>query len=129
MTGPFWYDRPGFEGYLGMSGKTARRRSIGWDGGNLACLRSRDIGMRSDPMRRPLAALSVLFAVLMSAPEPAAAQAGELAFVQPDGTLKLSNRRIRLYGIHIPPTDRFCRTYLRPIQVRYRPPARGAPCW
>ncbi len=49
-------------------------------------------------MRRSLAALSVLIAALASAPGPALAQAGQLAFVQADGSLKLGNRRIRLYG-------------------------------
>ncbi len=71
-------------------------------------------------MPRLLAALSVLVAVLAGAPGPALAQAGELAFVQADGTLKLGNRRIRLYGIHIPRTDRFCRTFLRPPRCASR---------
>ncbi len=71
-------------------------------------------------MPRFLAVLIVLIAVLAGAPGPALAQAGELAFVQPDGTLKLGNRRIRLYGIYLPPTDRFCRTFLRPPRCASR---------
>ena len=71
-------------------------------------------------MRRPLAALSVLIAVLAGAPGPALARAGELAFVQADGTLKLGTRTFRLYGIYIPLTDRFCRTFLRPTRCASR---------
>ncbi|MCH8001283.1 MAG: nuclease-like protein [Proteobacteria bacterium] len=71
-------------------------------------------------MPRLLAVLIVLIAAMASAPDAALAQAGELAFVQADGTLKLGNRTIRLYGIHIPPTGRFCRTYLRPPRCASR---------
>ncbi len=71
-------------------------------------------------MPRFLAVLIVLSAALVAAPGPALARAGELAFVQADGTLKLGNRRIRLYGIHMPSTDRFCRTFLRPTRCASR---------
>ena len=71
-------------------------------------------------MPRFLAVLIVLFGTMAGAPGPALAQAGELAFVQADGTLKLGNRRIRLYGIHIPRTDHFCRTFLRPPRCASR---------
>ena len=66
------------------------------------------------------AALFAIFAGLGSAPNVGAAAAGELAFVQADGTLKVGNRIIRLYGIHIPPTNRFCRTFLRPTRCASR---------
>ncbi len=71
-------------------------------------------------MPRLLAVLIVLIGTMSSAPDAALAQAGELAFVQPDGTLKLGNRTIRLYGIYMPPTDRFCRTFLRPPRCASR---------
>lgn len=36
------------------------------------------------------------------------------AFVRDDGTLRVRNRTVRLYGIHIPETGRTCRSYQRP---------------
>ena len=69
---------------------------------------------------RLFAALIVLFIGPAIAPGSAAAQAGERALVQSDGTLKLGHRTIRLYGIHIPPTGRTCRTYLRPPRCASR---------
>lgn len=48
----------------------------------------------------------------------AAGQAAELhsyAFVEEDATLRVSNTRVRLYGIHIPPTGRTCSTFQRPV--------------
>ncbi len=71
-------------------------------------------------MPRFLAVLIVLNVAMASAPGPAAARAGELAFVQADGTLKVGNHSYRLYGIHIPRTDRFCRTFLRPPRCASR---------
>jgi endonuclease YncB( thermonuclease family) len=69
---------------------------------------------------RLFAALIVLFIAPAIAPGSAAAQAGERAVIQSDGTLKLGNRTIRLYGIHIPQTGRFCRTYLLPPRCASR---------
>jgi endonuclease YncB( thermonuclease family) len=37
------------------------------------------------------------------------------AFVQNDGSLEINRKKIWLYGIYIPPTDRTCRTYESPI--------------
>jgi len=37
------------------------------------------------------------------------------AFVLEDGSLEMSRNKIWLYGIHIPPTERTCRTYESPI--------------
>jgi endonuclease YncB( thermonuclease family) len=71
-------------------------------------------------MPRFLAALIVLIGAMASVPDAARAQAGAPALVQPDGTLKLGTRSYRLYGIHIPPTDRFCRTFLRPTRCAPR---------
>jgi len=37
------------------------------------------------------------------------------AFVQDDGSLKLGNDLVHLYGIYIPPTDQTCTTFIRPM--------------
>ena len=38
------------------------------------------------------------------------------AIIQDDGSLRVKGRTIRLYGIHIPQTDRVCRTSFRPVR-------------
>ena len=38
------------------------------------------------------------------------------AIIQDDGSLRVRGRTIRLYGIHIPQTDRVCRTSIRPVR-------------
>ncbi len=38
------------------------------------------------------------------------------AIIQDDGSLRVKGRTIRLYGIHIPQTDRVCRTSIRPVR-------------
>ncbi|MEO6352691.1 MAG: thermonuclease family protein [Oxalobacteraceae bacterium] len=37
------------------------------------------------------------------------------AFVQDDGSLKVSGYLVHLYGIYIPPTDQTCYTFIRPV--------------
>lgn len=37
------------------------------------------------------------------------------AFVQDDGSLRVSGRVVRLFGIHIPPTAESCRSFERPV--------------
>lgn len=37
------------------------------------------------------------------------------AYVLEDGSLEVNRNKIWLYGIHIPPTDRTCRTYESPV--------------
>jgi endonuclease YncB( thermonuclease family) len=71
-------------------------------------------------MPRLLALAFVFLAAFGGVPDSLAAEPGELAFVQPDGMLKLGNRRVRLYGIHLPPTGRFCRTFLSPPRCASR---------
>lgn len=47
-----------------------------------------------------------------------AVQAEEIssyAFVQDDGSLRVSGRTIRLFGIYIPPTAQACRRFERPV--------------
>ncbi len=86
----------------------------------LAALDGFNFSDKSRPMRWISAALFILSATLGSAPFSGAGAAGIPAFVQADGTLKVGNRIIRLYGIHIPPTNRFCRTFLRPARCASR---------
>ncbi|MDH3473741.1 MAG: hypothetical protein OEM59_08610 [Rhodospirillales bacterium] len=62
-------------------------------------------------MRRILA---LAIAAFLLATGPALAEQKRLAFVQPDGTLKVGQRIVRLHGIHIPPGNRICKTFLRP---------------
>ncbi len=50
----------------------------------------------------------------MQWPATADAESRSIAFVQEDGSLRISGRVTWLYGIHIPPTNRTCRTGLRP---------------
>lgn len=52
-----------------------------------------------------------------------AVKAGEIssyAFVEQDGTLRVSGRTIRLFGIHIPPTEDTCRADERPVRCTSR---------
>lgn len=42
------------------------------------------------------------------------------AFVQQDGTLRLSGYTVHLYGIFIPPTEQICYTFVRPISCNTR---------
>ncbi|MEO5659060.1 MAG: thermonuclease family protein [Polaromonas sp.] len=60
-------------------------------------------------------ALIVTFSVLATAEATADAEISSFAFVQPDGTLKVSHDLIHLYGIYIPPTDQTCYTFIRPV--------------
>ncbi|RJG07722.1 thermonuclease family protein [Noviherbaspirillum cavernae] len=57
-------------------------------------------------------------ALLVAMPVPHAAAQSDIssfAFVQEDGSLRISGYRIMLYGIYIPPTERTCYTFVRPI--------------
>lgn len=68
--------------------------------------------------RSVLCAAMGLAAALWAA--PAAADAGQLAFVQDDATLRVAGRTVRLYGIHIPETSNFCRGGLQPVRCASR---------
>jgi endonuclease YncB( thermonuclease family) len=51
------------------------------------------------------------------------AQAGEItsyALVGDDGTLRVANHTIRLFGVHIPTVDSTCNTFVRPISCKPR---------
>ena len=62
---------------------------------------------------------SVLFAAIFAlASVPCALAQSEIssfAFVQDDGSLKISGSLVRLYGIYIPPTDQSCYSFIRPV--------------
>lgn len=53
----------------------------------------------------------------LSATEP---EISSFAFVNEDGTLRISGRHIHLYGIYIPPTGQTCYTFVRPLQCGTR---------
>ena len=64
----------------------------------------------------------VLVLLLASLLSPAALgrELKSYAFVEEDGTLRISGRQVHLYGIHIPPTGRTCRTFIRPVRCGSR---------
>ncbi len=64
--------------------------------------------------------LLALFVALVAVQAPAQAEFRSLAFVKDDGTLAVGSRTIRLHGIYIPPTNRVCRTGIRPIRCASR---------
>jgi endonuclease YncB( thermonuclease family) len=59
-------------------------------------------------------------ALVLSAPGATRADIVSYAIVQKDGSLRVSGRTIRLFGIYIPPTGRFCQTKLRPSRCGQR---------
>lgn len=70
--------------------------------------------MSTDPRVLGLAILAALAAGL--APGPAgAAEFRSYALVQPDATLKIAGRHVRLWGIYIPEDGRHCNTRRRPV--------------
>ncbi len=42
------------------------------------------------------------------------------AIVQDDGSLRVQGRTIRLFAVHIPPSERICRTFIRPVRCAPR---------
>ncbi len=62
-------------------------------------------------------ALSVAFALWTGV---AAAAVSSYAFVHDDGSLRISGRTYRLYGIYVPPTERTCREFERPLKCGSR---------
>ncbi len=70
--------------------------------------------------RIAVAGLAVLALGLLLAAAPAAAEQRQRATVQADGSLKMGSRRVQLYGIYIPPSNRVCRKELRPLRCGSR---------
>jgi endonuclease YncB( thermonuclease family) len=62
----------------------------------------------------------VLMIFLVVAPRAYTAEITSFAIVKEDGTLRLRGRTIRLYGIHIPATERTCQTFTRPVNCGAR---------
>ena len=60
--------------------------------------------------------LSAVWAALASLPRAEAqSEISSFAFVQEDGSMRISGSLVRLYGIYIPPTDQTCNTFIRPM--------------
>lgn len=60
--------------------------------------------------------LCAAWATMASVPWALAqSEISSFAFVQDDGSLKISGSLVRLYGIYIPPTDQSCYTFIRPV--------------
>ncbi len=64
--------------------------------------------------------LLALLIALVAVQAPAQAEIRRLAFVQDDGTLAIGGLTVRLHGIYIPPTNRVCRTAIRPVRCASR---------
>lgn len=62
----------------------------------------------------PAPGAALLLACWLAAPGPAHAAMSGFAFVQEDGSLRMSDGIVRLYGIYIPPTDQTCYDFVRP---------------
>jgi len=72
-------------------------------------------------MTPPPLALAALLAVLFLGGSTALlGDISSYAFVEDDGTLRIDNKTVRLYGIYIPPTGRDCRTFERPVKCAPR---------
>jgi len=62
-----------------------------------------------------IAALALSLVSLPLATTASAADISGYAFVQDDGSLRISGRTYRLFGIYIPPTAQSCRRFERPV--------------
>ncbi len=51
---------------------------------------------------------------------PTRAEIDGFARIEDDGSLTIAGKRVQLYGIYIPETDRVCRDFLRPIRCTTR---------
>ena len=67
-----------------------------------------------------LSFLSLLVGLVLASAAPATAEISGYAIVQADATLKLRHHRVRLAGIHLPPSDRNCRTDILPARCASR---------
>ena len=65
---------------------------------------------------RHLAALALMPGMLCAlGTAPARAELSSYAIVEPDASLTVDGRRLRLYGIYVPSTPQTCRTYVLPV--------------
>jgi len=60
-------------------------------------------------------AIPLVLALFLPGAAALAADLSSYAFVNDDGSLRISGRTVRLYGIIIPPTDQACQSNVRPI--------------
>ncbi|OGI70187.1 MAG: hypothetical protein A2W18_12135 [Candidatus Muproteobacteria bacterium RBG_16_60_9] len=63
---------------------------------------------------------AIVLAVLGLCAGAGAADISSYAFVEHDGSLRVDGRTIRLYGVHIPPTEDSCRSNQRPVRCTSR---------
>lgn len=56
-----------------------------------------------------------LTGLLLCAPAVAQQDISSFAFVHDDASMTIDGQHIRLYGIYVPPTDRTCTTFIRPM--------------
>lgn len=64
--------------------------------------------------KRLLASTLLALAGMALSPQ-ALPEISSYAFVHEDGSLTVGGYRVRLYGIYVPPTDRTCQTFIRPM--------------
>ena len=74
--------------------------------------------MQARPRLRSWAALLILLCTTQTA--LAGREFEGLAIVRDDGSLLIKERVVRLHGIYIPPTDRQCRDWIRPVRCDSR---------
>ncbi len=67
-------------------------------------------------MRNRAGMLATVVFGMLGLATPASADITSYAFVNDDGSLRVSGHTIYLYGIYIPPTDETCRTFEIPIK-------------
>lgn len=92
-----------------------------WGGRRPACRPSPEPRRRSRADRRRAVAAGLALALAAAGPmAPAAAEFRSYALVQPDATLKVAGRHLRLWGIHIPANGRDCLTHVRPVRCGSR---------
>ncbi len=65
-------------------------------------------------------ALVALAAAVLPPAAPAGSSIESYATVNDDATLQVRHKHIRLFGIHVPATSRYCRTTLRPARCAPR---------
>ncbi|WP_460842416.1 thermonuclease family protein [Noviherbaspirillum agri] len=70
--------------------------------------------------RSALPAAPVMLAFILTALAPfadalAQQEISSFAFVHEDASMTVGGQRVRLFGIYVPPTDRTCNTFIRPI--------------
>lgn len=70
--------------------------------------------------QRLVVGLFLVLAAIASSPEAAPIKLSGPAFVGDDGTIRVDGKRLQLYAIILAPTDRDCRTFVRPARCASR---------